>query len=537
MSLPPVALGITPPPAVATPLQQYEQQQTVQTLINQQALQKQAQQSNEVALQQQQLQAKQQQQAYEDQQTLRSLAPKYVKTDDSGRNSGYDYAGLIQEAQQKGVSPALLNQVQQQYDSVVESHAKADAATMAREQARNKVNYEVVEDLRSIKDPTERLAAMPMAINKLKLQGVDTRPYEALRTAPTDADLDNFEVGLGMHSQILADAKTLAETNEKNAEASSKQWQKFPELGTMVNTQTGEVRNVSGGVMPPGILEGKYVQLKQKENMGQPLSPSDVAFLKSYKEFVGLKPNVVAAIQQQNTGPALQGDALDNAAEKYWTTGQFPAGGRGPQVMAQNHAIMNRAAELHSGESITAGTAAYKANADSLKKLQGNFDQVTAFENTALKNLDQVAAAGAKVPDLSVRFANVPVRMISSQMIGTPEMAAFKTALLTAQTEAAKVLSSSHASGVLSDSARHEAQEVLDGNLPFPAMMASINQLKTDFGNRHDSYANQIADIQKRLGGKDGSEKPAGATHTGIGSVDKKKHWLDANGNDLGLAQ
>ena len=33
------------------------------------------------------------------------------------------------------------------------------------------------------------------------------------------------------------------------------------------------------------------------------------------------------------------------------------------------------------------------------------------------------------------------------------------------------------------------------------------------------------------------SSKPAGATHTGIGHLDKKKHWLDAQGNDLGLAE
>ena len=34
-----------------------------------------------------------------------------------------------------------------------------------------------------------------------------------------------------------------------------------------------------------------------------------------------------------------------------------------------------------------------------------------------------------------------------------------------------------------------------------------------------------------------GSSKPPDATHTGIGSVDKKKHWLDKNGKDLGVAE
>ncbi len=38
-------------------------------------------------------------------------------------------------------------------------------------------------------------------------------------------------------------------------------------------------------------------------------------------------------------------------------------------------------------------------------------------------------------------------------------------------------------------------------------------------------------------GQSSGAKQPSGATHTGIGSVDKKKHWLDANNNDLGLAE
>ena len=33
------------------------------------------------------------------------------------------------------------------------------------------------------------------------------------------------------------------------------------------------------------------------------------------------------------------------------------------------------------------------------------------------------------------------------------------------------------------------------------------------------------------------SGPPAGATHVGIGSLDKKKHYLDANGKDLGVAE
>ena len=53
-------------------------------------------------------------------------------------------------------------------------------------------------------------------------------------------------------------------------------------------------------------------------------------------------------------------------------------------------------------------------------------------------------------------------------------------------------------------------------------------------------YADTIKLIQQAVGHQEqgaGSQKPDNATHTGIGSMDHKKHWLDANGADLGLAE
>lgn len=299
--------------------------------------------------------------------------------------------------------------------------------------------------------------------------------------------IDLFKKGLQSNSAQLDQAFKTAEAAKNTAQAGK-------------DTAETDLIKKFGGTSVEAQQQADWIN----KNPGK--GPAD--FMK-YK--ASLAPTITAQIASSSAG-GLKDAALDNAAEKYWSTGSLPPGGRGPAVMAQNQKIMNRAAELHQGESIMAGTAAYKANAASLNKIQSNFDNVSAFENTAVKNLDQVAQAGAAIPDLATRFANVPVRMISSQMLGTPEMARFKTALLTAQTESAKILGSSNASGVLSDSARHEAQEVLDGNLPFPAMMASINQLKTDFANRHQSYQQQIQDIKGRMSGGN-QPPPAAATH------------------------
>jgi hypothetical protein len=202
---------------------------------------------------------------------------------------------------------------------------------------------------------------------------------------------------------------------------------------------------------------------------------------------------------QGGAGGGLSSPALDQAANRYLTTGELPAMGMGSAGAAARKAIMNRAATLDPNGIISANEAVQKANSASLGKIQTQFDTVNAFENTAIKNLDRLVVNGQQIPDLGARFANVPVRMISEQMLGTPAMAKFKADLLTAQTESAKVLNSANATGVLSDSSRKEAQDILSGNLPFPAMVAAVNELKNDMGNRHQSYQDQISDIQGRL--------------------------------------
>jgi hypothetical protein len=213
-----------------------------------------------------------------------------------------------------------------------------------------------------------------------------------------------------------------------------------------------------------------------------------------------------AAAQKYGMTP----QAFDQTAEKYFQTGQLPSIGRSANAIAMNRDLMNRAAELHPGASIAENTAEFKANTDSLKKLQGSLDTVTAFENTANKNIDMLKGFAQKVPDLGARFANVPVRMLSGSMIGSENMAAFKTSLAPVQAEAAKILNSANLQGQLSDSSRHELQDLVDGNLPYKSLVASLGVLQQDFKNRHDSTAQTIEDIKKRMGG--GTSQPQTTT-------------------------
>ena len=181
--------------------------------------------------------------------------------------------------------------------------------------------------------------------------------------------------------------------------------------------------------------------LARPENKGK-----DAADFAAFK--AKLAPQATMNVQM-SAGGGLTKEALDQQAENYFNTGKLPPA-RGAAGIAQNRQIMNRASELHAGESLAAGSAEYKANSASLAGLQKNLDNVTAFENTALKNIDQVTQIAKTIPDLGLKFANVPLRKITGDMIGTDNMARLRTALASAQSESAKVLSSANASGVLS---------------------------------------------------------------------------------------
>jgi hypothetical protein len=211
-------------------------------------------------------------------------------------------------------------------------------------------------------------------------------------------------------------------------------------------------------------------------------------------------------------------EAFDQAAERFAATGVLPPTGRGGAALAANKAIMNRAGELHAGESISANSAEYKANSDSLKKLTAFNDNATAFEQTASKNFDLLQGTLKDIPDLGAKFANVPARMISSSMIGTDAMARFHTALNVAQTEAAKVLNNPNSGAVLSDSARGDLQKIIDGNLPVSAIVASLDTLRKDMKNRLGSNAETIANIRKRLGNPSATPAPAPAAAPAGGS-------------------
>lgn len=203
--------------------------------------------------------------------------------------------------------------------------------------------------------------------------------------------------------------------------------------------------------------------------------------------------------QSTDAAVELTPAALDLTAKQFAMTGLLPPMGMGAKAAAARTKIINRAADMYNGLDLATQVAAFKANKDSLAKIQGQRDAIGAFEETALKNLQQFITQAKKVSDTGSPFLNKPIRSIAENLFGSADMAAFNVARRTVIPEFAKILANPGLSGQLSDSARKEIEDVVSGDATLAQTLSAANVLVQDTTNRRTSYDDQIKAIQKRI--------------------------------------
>jgi hypothetical protein len=175
--------------------------------------------------------------------------------------------------------------------------------------------------------------------------------------------------------------------------------------------------------------------------------------------------------------------------------GQMPSTGfGGGKVAATNkQKVMKRMAEMAgqlgvSGADFATQQVHYKAATKKLQTLETMAGAIGVNEDTAIKNGEQFLEASERLPgqtqlpgmNSAVQFAQ---RHLNAP--GHDEVAAMDTAMNTFLTEYAKVVAGSPTgAGVLSDSSRHEQQEIMRGNYPISMKRAAFEQMKKDMNNR-----------------------------------------------------
>lgn len=193
--------------------------------------------------------------------------------------------------------------------------------------------------------------------------------------------------------------------------------------------------------------------------------------------------------------------ATDQAAARYLHTGTLPPLGMGAAAAAARSKILNRAAEMDPTSDIASNMATYGADRVSLSSLQRTSDAVNAFEGLATKNLDRFVGVAKRTIDSGQPWANTVFRG-GARMIGDPNAADFEAARITAFTEVAKVLNNPSSSAILSDSARKEANEVLNGNYTVQQLISVADLLKREMADRKIENQRAIDEINQRIGGK-----------------------------------
>lgn len=233
----------------------------------------------------------------------------------------------------------------------------------------------------------------------------------------------------------------------------------------------------------------------------------------SIRERQASNPSVT--VQLTPGGQAIYDRALQ-------TTGQpiaIPRGPGGQQVIS----ALNRIGANDPTINLGSTKADYKADSGSLAGLQKQRDAVGAFEQTASANLNLFLSAASKIPDSGVPWVNTPLRMLTSNVVGSENMAAVNAARQVANNEIAKVTSNPTLAGTLSDSARHEVEAYNPQNATFKQTLAVANILRQDMANRRVALDQGIAQIKGRISG---NPNTAGAPdNSDVQSLRKKYNY------------
>jgi hypothetical protein len=515
----------------------------VQKLINSVALQKQQQQQADLQTQQMQTQTQEQQQDFEDQQ-------KFRKTflDNAG-----DWNKTLAAAPGAGVGPQFLVKAQIARTDQLTKYAALTKDQLKNESDKNDalgISAQKVIDADPVNNPEAAANVYATERNQHILSGA-YKDSDIPAQMPGLDQLKETAAHSKANQDMLKEAAALKATNAQlpgvQAEAHEKEYTAGAQTMAGVTNQLGWTARrklaVANDPQMDGLIPEQYSPQAAEQVRQMGVSPKDLATVspdklelqdylkknpgKGPSDFLAWKTGTEAAAKSQadintlnqlnaqnkKTGqtvaPGLTPEATDSVATTFHNTGQLPQG-RGVAGQAQRTAVMNREREMFPGTVLSANSAEFAANKKSLGEIQPKLDQVNAFENTAVKNLDLFTGLAQKAVDSGLPILNAPWRAAAG-MLGGPDQAAFNAARQVAINEIAKVTSSPGLSGQLSDSARHEVEQFIPESATVGQIMRVASVLKQDMGNRKSSYEDQITAIQGRLGGNKQAEPTGGS--------------------------
>ena len=190
--------------------------------------------------------------------------------------------------------------------------------------------------------------------------------------------------------------------------------------------------------------------------------------------------------------------AIDKAALYYAITGTMPSvglGGTGAAAMKRN-AVQARAAELDSTGQITANKAKFQALTQSLDTQTTYLNTMERSVNTVEDNIKILQSAADKVNNSQSPLVNEWTNLAKSKVIGSGDLAAYRSALQTVRTEYGIILARG---GQVTESTRAEAAQLIPDNISKDQLNQVIGVLMAEGQNVKSEAQNQVDDINSQL--------------------------------------
>jgi hypothetical protein len=245
-------------------------------------------------------------------------------------------------------------------------------------------------------------------------------------------------------------------------------------------------------------------------------------------------------------GVELTPDAKTAAAQRYRIDGTLPTNlGRGTQGSKNTIAILNEAAQLakdsgDSGEEQRIRQLANKASTQALGQLSKQEAMVGAFEKNFNKNADLAIEQSKKVDRTGVPVINRWLLAGKKNIAGDPDVAVLDTAIKASVNEYTKIISGAMGNAAMAEGEIKKVEGLLSSASTDRQVIAVLNFMKKETGNRMTSFADQKAELTRGMRSAGGDlEKRFSADPAVKGMklgkvVNGKAEVLDASGKLVG---
>lgn len=188
------------------------------------------------------------------------------------------------------------------------------------------------------------------------------------------------------------------------------------------------------------------------------------------------------------------------------------------------------------GRELAQRTVDFGAGKVALNQITKDLASIRPFKEMLDKNASILVKLADKVVKTDSQLANRPINWLQSNMGDNPDVGEFLAQMRIFQTEAARVLNNPRLVGALTDSARHELEEIINGNMPIGMTKAIIGRLQGDGDNRVKSMEDERRRLRSDIGqGGSGGDAPpagvpAGSKRIGFTPDGKQPVWQSPDG-------